>query len=340
MSENQFSRRDMLRGGGALAAGALVGSFRALGGAIARGAEVGAASVPANRKRSIRLAHLTDVHVQPELGAGEGMIACLHHVQELKDKPDLILNGGDAIMDSAATRAGRVSTLWKLWTDTLKNDCSLPVESVLGNHDIFGWNKKNSHTTGEEANYGKAWGLESLGLAKPYHSFDKSGWHFIGLDSVQPTGADGTDKKSIYEGRLDPEQFEWLAADLKNVDAKMPVCVWSHIPIFSAAVFLDGDTERANGWEVPSAEMHIDARKIKDLFAKHPNVKLCMSGHLHLVDRVDIGSVTYFCNGAVSGNWWKGRYQDCNEGYAVVDLFDDGSFERQYIEYGWKARKA
>jgi Icc protein len=86
--------------------------------------------------------------------------------------------------------------------------------------------------------------------------------------------------------------------------------------------------------------MHIDARKIKQLFAKHPNVKLCMSGHLHLVDRVDFGGVTYFCNGAVSGNWWKGKRQDCDAGYAVLDLFDDGSFERQYIEYGWKARKA
>src|SRR5689334_14490313 len=100
MNDNKFSRRDMLRGGGVLAAGALVGGWGTLGGAIGNAAETGAASTPSNRKRSIRLAHLTDVHVQPELAAGEGMIACLHHVQELKDKPDLILNGGDAIMDS------------------------------------------------------------------------------------------------------------------------------------------------------------------------------------------------------------------------------------------------
>jgi Icc protein len=245
MSDNKFSRRDMLRGSGALAAGALVGGWGAMGSAIARGAERGAASAPSNRRRSIRVAHLTDVHVQPELAGGEGMAVCLHHAQGLADKPDLILNGGDAIMDSAATPADRVTTLWKLWSDTMKRECSPPVESVLGNHDIFGWNQKECHTTGAEATFGKAWALETLGIAKPYHSFDKNGWHFVGLDSVQSAGGDGNDKKSIYEGRLDDAQFEWLSNNLQTVDPKTPICVWSHIPIFSAAAFLDGENDKA-----------------------------------------------------------------------------------------------
>ena len=83
--------------------------------------------------------------------------------------------------------------------------------------------------------------------------------------------------------------------------------------------------------------MHTDCMKLKDLFAKHPNVKLCLSGHLHLLDRVDYNGVTYLCNGAVSGSWWNGRHKDCDEGYAVVDLYDDGSFEQEYVKYGWKA---
>ncbi len=83
--------------------------------------------------------------------------------------------------------------------------------------------------------------------------------------------------------------------------------------------------------------MHKDCLELKDLFAQHPNVKLCLSGHLHLLDRVDYNGVTYLCNGAVSGNWWKGRHKDCDEGYAVIDLYDDGSFEHQYVKYGWKA---
>src|SRR5690606_10418224 len=49
---------------------------------------------PAGPKRLLRLAHLTDVHVQPELNAERGMAACLHHAQSLADPPQLILTGG------------------------------------------------------------------------------------------------------------------------------------------------------------------------------------------------------------------------------------------------------
>ena len=47
--------------------------------------------------------------------------------------------------------------------------------------------------------------------------------------------------------------------------------------------------------------------------------------------------MTYLCDGAVCANWWKGPHQECREGYATIDLFDDGTFARDYHEYGWKA---
>lgn len=90
----------------------------------------------------------------------------------------------------------------------------------------------------------------------------------------------------------------------------------------------------------PGSRLHIDARRIKDLFVRHPNVRLCLSGHLHLVDRVEYLGVTYLCNGAVSGAWWKGNHQECEPGYALIDLHNDGSFEHRYVTYGWKAETA
>ena len=54
-------------------------------------------------------------------------------------------------------------------------------------------------------------------------------------------------------------------------------------------------------------------------------------------DRVDFQGVSYLCNGAVCANWWKGRHQECDEGYALLNLFDDGSFEHEYVAFGWKA---
>ena len=71
---------------------------------------------------------------------------------------------------------------------------------------------------------------------------------------------------------------------------------------------------------------------IKTLFRQHPNVKLCLSGHVHLADEVTYLGVRYLCNGAVSGGWWKGPYQEFGPAYAVVDLFEDGSFDH-HLEY-------
>jgi len=284
--------------------------------------------------RSIRLAHLTDVHVQPELAADKGLVSCLNHVQTLADKPEMILSGGDAVMDSFGQPRDRTRLQWDLWRSVLKGECSLPVEACIGNHDVWGWDKESSKATGSEDLYGKKWAVEALGIGKRYRSFDRNGWHFVALDSTQPAAKPGS-----YTAYLDDEQYDWLARDLAATKPETPVLVFSHIPILSAAVFFDGDNSKSGEWRVPGAWMHVDAPKIKDLFAKHKNVKVCLSGHLHLVDRVDYNGVTYLCNGAVCGGWWKGDYHECAPGYAVLDLYPDGSFERSYVTYGWEPRK-
>lgn len=318
---NRVSRREMIQAAGAAAVGLGLG-----GSAWAARTE---AAPAAKANRVLRIAHLTDIHVQPERKAGEGLAACLHHVQSLKDKPDVIFTGGDLIMDSLGADEARVRTQWDVFTKVLRAECALPVEHCIGNHDVWGLKKQDSKTTGSERLYGKKWVLEVLGLTGRYRSFDRAGWHVVVLDSTFAV-------ENGYTAKLDEEQFEWLQSDLQNADARKPVLFLSHIPILSASAYLDGDNEKTGDWVVPGAWMHIDARRIKDLFLKHPNVKLCLSGHIHLVDRVDYLGVSYLCNGAVCGGWWKGPYQECEPGYAVVDLYADGSFEHQYIQYGWK----
>ena len=212
-----------------------------------------------------------------------------------------------------------------------RDDCSLPIEACIGNHDVWGWNQPDSAAKGTEPLYGKKWATE------------RSAWQIAIAASIGRAGISSCSTAPLgptpdtYEARLDAEQFDWLA-NLAAVDAATPVLVLSHIPIISAAAFFDGDNEQNHVWTVPGRWMHLDARKIKDLFLKHPNVKVCLSGHLHLVDRVTYNGVNYLCNGAVCGGWWKGTYQECGEGYAVLDLFDDGSFDCQYVGYGWKAQ--
>ena len=290
------------------------------------------AAPPQSRQRALRVAHLTDVHVQPERGAGDGLAACLRHAQSLKDPPQLLVTGGDGVMDVFGADAARAKTLADVWRRAWKDNCSLPVEHCVGNHDIWGWDRKESRTTGDEALWGKKWALDLYGLDKPYRSFDRAGWHFVVLDSMT-AAADG------YIARLDDQQFDWLAADLRSVPATTPVLVLSHIPILSIAAMMYGNQEESGQWVVPASWVHIDARRLKDLFRQHRNVKLCLSGHIHLCDRVEYQGVTYACGGAVSADWWKGDLDGTDEGYTVADLYTDGTFDLQYVPYGWTPRE-
>lgn len=327
----EMTRRDWMKATG-LTAGALAAGAPLLVAPALAAQEIPTPEAPSTaRKRVLRIAHLTDIHIQPERRAAEGLAACLRHVQSLGDPPSMIFTGGDAIMDALKATRQRTREQWNLWHDVWKNENSLPVEHCIGNHDIWGWNKEKSGATGSEPEFGKRWAMDALGLAQRYRSFDRAGWHFIVLDSTHPRG------ESAYEARLDEEQFAWLESDLKTTPASTPILILSHIPILSASAYFDGDNEKTGDWQVPGAWMHIDARRLKDLFARHSNVRVCVSGHIHLVDRVEYNGVTYLCNGAVCGNWWKGAYQECREGYALIDLFSDGTFNNQYVTFGWVA---
>jgi 3',5'-cyclic-AMP phosphodiesterase len=284
------------------------------------------------RKRSLRLAHITDIHIQPERGAAKGFAQVLNNVQSLDDKPSLIVTGGDAIMDALAASASRTKQQWKLWKDGLKSDCSLPIEPVIGNHDVWGWNKIRSKTTGKEKQWGKQWALDEFEIPERYRSFDRNGWHFIILDSIHP------DPESVYRGQLDEKQFAWLENDLKKTAGKKPVVVVSHIPILTVAP-VEFSAALAKNPNRRKGTVHQDANRLVQLFKRNANVKLCLSGHLHLTERIQYAGVTYICSGAVSGNWWKGNHHHVEEGYNVIDLFDDGSVGEQYIPYGWKVQK-
>ncbi|MGN6504445.1 MAG: metallophosphoesterase family protein [Tepidisphaeraceae bacterium] len=328
MSRNDVTRRDWLKwaslSGAALATASTVSTASRVLGQSTR--------PTAARQRVLRFAHITDVHVQPELDANQGFIACLQHIAKQPDKVDAIFNTGDCIFDSMHAQDARVGDLWDMFTGIVRSHVSIPIEHTIGNHDVWGLDKTKSKTTGEERNWGKARAMEALGLKRPYRSFDRAGWHVIVLDSVMPW-------KDSYKGHLDARQFDWLAKDLARTDPKTPVLVLSHIPILSTTVFTANDVAATGDYQIPGGAMHLDWMPIRDLFKQHPNVRLCLSGHVHLLDRVDYNGVTYLCNGAVSGGWWKETNMgDCDAGYALIDLYDDGSFEHTYVTYGWTYR--
>lgn len=288
-------------------------------------------ALAAERRRVLRVAHLTDLHIQPERRAAEGVARCLSHVAE-HARPDLILTGGDLIMDAFEQDEARTRTQWDLLSRVFAQEASAPVLHTIGNHDIWGWNRRRSRTSGRERLWGKAWALDALGLERPYAASIHGPWKIIRLDSVQHDPADANG----YIARLDDEQRAWLEQELGGTPAGMHVLICSHIPIHTATSLL-GRVEPDGKRRVSGGIMHSDNRELLDLFARYPAVRCCVSGHTHRVERLVFRGIEFLCNGAVSGNWWKGAHYEAFEGYAVLDLFDDGSVECRYTPFGWQA---
>lgn len=275
-------------------------------------------------ERVHRIAHLTDIHLSDAKGAPEGFAKCLHHLQNMEDKPDLIMNGGDTIDDALLHTKKQVKNQWDTFHKIMQDECCLSIEHCIGNHDVWGL-----PTEKKDSLYGKKFALEQMELENTYRSFDKNGWHFIILDSTHERSSG-----LWYMAKLGNNQLQWLADDLAKTPSSRPVMIVSHIPILSAAVFFDNARSRNGKISMPATLMHSDYKKIIDIFSQHTNIKLCVSGHLHLYDHVEYNGISYFCNGAVSGDWWNAtEYKGTKAGYALIDLYDDGSFTNQYINY-------
>jgi len=296
-------------------------------------------SAAAAPSRRLRIAHLTDIHLQPELQAAKGLEACFAHVQSARDRgehaADLVITGGDTVMDCMDADFARTKVQWDLWDEVKAAACGLEVRSVIGNHDVWGWGRQRAKTTGQEPLYGKQFACERFGRPLPYESFDRGGWHVVLLDSNYP-------HEDSYVGRLDEAQWDWFERDLAAVPATTPIVVFSHIPILALHP-LTTVAPAASGRGQPTLPVsgqlvHTDHRRFRRLFARHRNVAACVSGHLHVVEAVEHGGVRYLCNGAVSAAWWRGRNGDTDFGYAIVDLLDDGTVESRYVPYGWSAK--
>ena len=276
-------------------------------------------------RKSLRVAFVTDVHLDNTDQCVRGFTNCLQKVHSLSERPDLMIQGGDIIMDAMLRDEGSVNRQYAAAREILDRHCHIPVEHVIGNHDIWGWTSLSRAGITADPRFGKGWWLGWTGYRNTYRSFNFNGWHFVLLDSIMP------DRSAPYAARLDHEQMLWLEQDLAQTPSTTPVCIVSHVPIISAGAMFFETSERFGHWHVPSYLMHIDARKIKNLLVKHPNVKACLSGHIHMADRVDYNGVKHFGIGAVCGALWKGRMQETPPQFGVVDFYDDGDVRATYV---------
>jgi 3',5'-cyclic AMP phosphodiesterase CpdA len=315
-NQSSVSRRDLMRG-------AALGGVILLAGKSVLAQDVAPSTAP------LRFVHMTDMHIQPERAAGEGYAAALDSLKKLDPQPAFIITGGDHIMDAFEQGPDRAKLQWDLYERTLTQNTRLKTYPAIGNHDVYAWGEKQKGIALDSAGYGKAMALERLKLNKTYYSFDHGAWHFVVLDNISR-------RDFGYFGEFDPEQTEWLKADLEASKAK-PICITTHIPLICACAIFDGNRFKDNAYNVPDHLVHRDVRPLLPLLRQN-NVKLCLSGHIHMIDLVEYTGIKFLCNGAVSGNWWKGNNPRYVEGYAVIDVWPDGTSMHQHVTYGWTAR--
>jgi 3',5'-cyclic AMP phosphodiesterase CpdA len=279
--------------------------------------------------RLLRIAHITDVHILDQKNAETSFARVVADINSLKDKPDLIINTGDTVMDENKQTKETVTTRWNTWQKITQSN-KIKMYSALGNHDVwYGPDEMLDTEYKKEKRYGKQWAMEMLSMPERFYSFEEKGWHFIALDSINGSGG--------YQ--LDDPQFEWLQGELKSIPSNRPICIFNHVPIISvgAVMYLTQRTPAADS-KFPAGDMHLDHQRLKNLFFKHKNVKLCLSGHVHYLDNIEYLGVKYLCNGAVSGNWWRDTFilDEFPPVYSIIDLYDDGTSQLETVYYSYQ----
>lgn len=193
---------------------------------------------------------------------------------------------------------------WSYWKAGVDAELKgVPLYNILGNHDL------DAPLTRDES-------CRQLNMPSRYYRFDHSGWRFVMLDG------NGFAK--------DQEQWDWLVHELDNAPPGTPVAICSHQPVFSMGAMIHSPGDHIGRW-----------RELVALFAKHPNVKLCLSGHTHLADVCRYNGVTYACGGSLGGYWWelakssdgKGSYHETPPGYDLIKLSPTGVVSVEYVRY-------
>jgi 3',5'-cyclic-AMP phosphodiesterase len=266
----------------------------------------------------------TNTHIQPELDAMHGCDMCFRKIATLD--LDFAIMGGDHVFDALSvdrTRANTVFDLYKVTQQSLR----MPLHHTIGNHDVFGITPA-SGVSPTDSGYAKKMYEDRMG--KTYYSFDYKGWHFIILDSIQPT------EDRMWQALIDPPQVAWLKADLAHTGPQTPIIVTVHAPLVSAYATYAPKPQPAHAPAAKYNTMTVDnSSEVLAAFEGH-NVVAVLQGHLHINEIVTLKGTQYITGGAVCGNWWRGPRMGYPEGFTVISA-RNGSITTRYESYGFKA---
>ena len=262
----------------------------------------------------------TDTHIQPELDAAHGCDMCFRKIASTN--PEFAIMGGDHVFDAFGVNAARAGLVYDLYNRT-EQLIGVPLHHAIGNHDVFGVLKSSGVAPTDPA-YGKKMYQDRMG--RTYYSFDHKGYHFVILDSIQPTG------DRMWEARVDDDQLHWLRDDLKLLAASTPVIAVIHCPMvtaFATYAHVVAEGRKYNTMTVTNA------LEVLEIF-EDANVLAVLQGHTHVNEVVAYKNTQYITSGAVCGNWWHGARLGTPEGFTVVSL-REGKITTRYETYGFRS---
>ena len=169
-----------------------------------------------------------------------------------------------------------------------------PRYHVLGNHDMDVSSKEET--------------IDYWGMPGKYYSFDEKGYHFVVLDAnyINQGGKyTDYDHANFYiDGHLrtwiNPEQLEWLAADLAAT--KLPTIVCSHQSLVSDLWGIKNRTKVQRILEQANEE------------AGFTKVIACFNGHNHIDYYRKLNGIYYIDINSMSYLWVGSKYQ-CHTRY-------------------------
>ena len=262
----------------------------------------------------------TDTHIQPELDAAHGCDMCFRKIASAN--PEFAIMGGDHVYDAMGVNGARAGMVYDLYKRT-EQLLGMPLHHAIGNHDVFGVLTKSGVPPADPA-YGKKMYQDRMG--QTFYSFDYKGYHFVVLDSIQPT------EDRLWEARVDEAQLHWLRDDLKRLPARAPVIAVIHCPLVTAfATYAQVVTEsrKYNTMTVSNAA------EVLEVF-EDANVLAVLQGHTHINEVVAYKNTQYITSGAVCGNWWHGPRMGTPEGFTLVSL-REGKISTRYETYGFRS---
>lgn len=209
---------------------------------------------------------------------------------------DLVINSGDTIDNSIQ---GTHLDDFHADIDTYGK----PYIVARGNHD-YGANN------------------QQLRITDNYYYYDQENWRFIVLYS-QGGG----------NYALGATQLQWLTDLLDTTPSDKFICIISHVPILGVAGLM-WYLRYSGSYSFPT-DVHSDANQLTLLFKNYPNIKICLSGHEHTIDKVEHEGIIYLCSGSVCADWWNTGVSEkgYSAGYRLIDFYKNGEIREQYITY-------